>query len=183
MQVLYFVRHGESQDNVNRVWSRDDTPLTGRGKKQARTAGHLLKKQDLQFDLIVSSPLRRAHDTALIIAEELNYPKNEVQLLDMLVELNFGDLIGTSGLSIFEKPFSRLGLEAEPSTEKMAELHLRAEQALLRIRKTGASSVLVVSHGTFGRALRRVINNEPPEHEFDPQKKWRLDNGEVTRFI
>ena len=65
----------------------------------------------------------------------------------------------------------------------MAELHLRANQALLSLRATGASSVLVVSHGTFGRALRRVINNEQPELEFDPQKYWRLDNGEVVRFI
>jgi broad specificity phosphatase PhoE len=168
---------------VDRVWSRQDTPLTAHGKKQASAAGQLLKKQDLQFDLIVSSPLRRAHETALIIAEELNYPSKEIQLLDLLTELDFGDLIGTTGLSIFEKPFSRLGLENEPSTENMIELHQRAERALKSLHATGANSVLVVSHGTFGRALRRVINNEPAEHEFDPGKKWRLDNGEVARFI
>ena len=183
MQVLYYVRHGESQDNVDRVWSRQDTPLTARGKKQARAAGQLFKRQAIQFDLIVSSPLRRAHETALIIAQQLNYPSKEVQLLDLLAELDFGDLIGTSGLLIFDKPFSRLGLENEPSTEKMIELHLRAERALKSLHATGANSVLVVSHGTFGRALRRVINSEPPEHEFDPGEKWRLDNGEVARFI
>ena len=183
MQILYYVRHGESQDNVDRIWSRPHTPLTERGKKQARTAGRLLKKQGLKFDLIVSSPLRRAHDTALIIARELDYPSSEVQLLDLLVELNFGDLIGTSGLTIFDKPFSRPGLEYQPTTEKMSDLHQRAVQALSNLQATGASSVLVVSHGTFGRALRRVINNEPPELEFDPQQKWRLNNGEVARFI
>jgi probable phosphoglycerate mutase len=183
MQILYFVRHGESQDNADRVWSRHDTPLTKRGRKQAAQTGQRLKKQGLQFDLIVSSPLRRAYDTALIIARELDYPSTEVQLLDLLVERNHGDLIGTSGLKILDKPFSRLGLEDVPSAEKMAELHLRANQALLSLRATGASSVLVVSHGTFGRALRRVINNEQPELEFDPQKYWRLDNGEVVRFI
>jgi probable phosphoglycerate mutase len=183
MQVLYFVRHGESQDNLDRVWSRHDTPLTEHGRKQARTAGRLLKKQGIQFDLIVSSPLRRARDTALIIAKELAYPSTKIQLLDLLVERDHGELIGTSGLTISDKPFTRLDLEEVSTAEKMAELHQRAEQALMSLRATGASSVLMISHGTFGRALRRVINNEAPELEFDPKKYWRLDNGEVVRFI
>lgn len=183
MQILYFVRHGESQDNVDRVWSRPDTPLTALGKKQALEAGRKLKKQGVQFDLIISSPLKRAHDTAFIIAHELAYPIENVQFLDLLAELSFGDLIGTSGRSIFDKPFSRRGLENEPTTENMAELHARAEKALLRLKNTGANSVLVVSHGTFGRALRRIINNEPPEYEFDPKKIWRLENGEVARLM
>ncbi len=183
MKYLYYVRHGESQDNIDRVWSRHDTPLTERGRTQAKSAGRLLKKQGLQFDLIITSPFLRAHDTALIIARELNYPKTDVQFLDLLAERDHGNLIGTSGLTIFGKPYTRLGLEDVPSIEKMNDLHLRAKLALERLHATGASTILVVSHGTIGRALRRVINNEPPELEFDPQKYWRLDNGEVVRFI
>jgi broad specificity phosphatase PhoE len=38
LQALYFVRHGESQDNSAYIWSRRDTPLTDKGRAQALEA-------------------------------------------------------------------------------------------------------------------------------------------------
>ena len=158
-------------------------PLTDRGKKQARAAGRKLKNEGVTFDLIVASPMSRAHQTALIVARELDYPAEQVQLLDILIERDNGTLAGTSGISTVERSFTRINIEDMPGVEKIADVQTRAERALQSIHEMGATSVLVISHGTFGRALRRVIDQEPPEFEFDPQKHWRLDNGEVVRFI
>src|SRR5581483_5723923 len=78
MKKLYFIRHGESVSNVER-WhaGRIDTPLTERGRQQAREAGKKAKAQKLHFDLIVSSPLSRALETARIIAKEIGYPEKQ----------------------------------------------------------------------------------------------------------
>lgn len=72
MKVVYFVRHGESRANVEKVFagSRYDVPLTAAGLQQAKATGML---RDKPIDIIVSSPLQRAKQTAKCIAEEIGY--------------------------------------------------------------------------------------------------------------
>src|SRR5919205_724258 len=61
--VVYLVRHGESVGNVNPAARRkDDPPLTDRGRAQATRAAAALARTGL--DLVFSSPLRRARETA-----------------------------------------------------------------------------------------------------------------------
>lgn len=74
---MYFIRHGESEFNaVFAATGRDpgirDAPLTVRGREQARAAGHLLKEAGITR--IVSSPYRRALQTAACVNETLNVP-------------------------------------------------------------------------------------------------------------
>jgi phosphohistidine phosphatase len=70
--ILYFLRHGLA--GVRKEWQGDDAkrPLTKKGIKnmwmQARTIGRL----GLQLDVILTSPLTRAFQTADIVARELN---------------------------------------------------------------------------------------------------------------
>jgi broad specificity phosphatase PhoE len=65
--VLYLVRHGESAGNVNLGLRRsDDPPLTERGRAQAARAAAALA--ELRIEGVCSSPLRRARETAEIIA-------------------------------------------------------------------------------------------------------------------
>jgi broad specificity phosphatase PhoE len=91
MNRVYFVRHGEGQDNVRRQFSykRVDRPLTERGRLQARqTAEYLAGKQ---IDEIFCSPMKRANETAQIIAERLGLP---LTVLEEFREVNVGDLDG-----------------------------------------------------------------------------------------
>lgn len=74
MKKLYFIRHGESKANLANVsGGRTNSPLTEKGIKQAEAAGKSINGSSVQFDLIVSSPMIRAYDTAKAISKHTKY--------------------------------------------------------------------------------------------------------------
>jgi phosphohistidine phosphatase len=77
---LYFLRHGEA-DWPNWKKDDDDRPLTKRGKKEMREVAAFLKRVKARPDLIVTSPLPRASQTAEIAAERLKVKCREDKLL------------------------------------------------------------------------------------------------------
>ncbi|RMF95747.1 MAG: histidine phosphatase family protein, partial [Candidatus Schekmanbacteria bacterium] len=71
MKRIILIRHGESLLNEKKcVQGQLDSHLTERGKKQALTLLSQLK--DINTNFIISSPLKRAKETAEIIADNLN---------------------------------------------------------------------------------------------------------------
>jgi broad specificity phosphatase PhoE len=91
MNRIYFVRHGEGQDNTARQFSykKVDRPLTERGRLQAgQTAEYLA---GLHIDRIFCSPMKRAHETAQVIAQRLG---QGLTILEEFREVNVGDLDG-----------------------------------------------------------------------------------------
>ena len=70
MHTLYFTRHGETVWNVeNKICGMTDSPLTERGRQQARKLGEAVKASGVHIDEILYSPLSRAADTAMAIAK------------------------------------------------------------------------------------------------------------------
>ena len=69
--ILYFLRHGLA--GVREEWQGDDArrPLTKKGSKNLVTQAKTLARLDLQLDVIITSPLTRAFQTADIIAGAL----------------------------------------------------------------------------------------------------------------
>ena len=75
MHTLYFTRHGETVWNVeNKICGMTDSPLTERGRQQARELGEAVKASGVHIDEILYSPLSRAADTAMAIAEATGLP-------------------------------------------------------------------------------------------------------------
>ena len=75
MHKLYFTRHGETVWNVeNKICGMTDSPLTERGRAQARALGQKVKAGGYAIDEILYSPLSRAADTAMAIAEATGLP-------------------------------------------------------------------------------------------------------------
>lgn len=73
---IYLMQHGES-------FPKDKDPersLTPRGDEQMHLSAKALKKMDISFDLIVTSPKKRAQQTASIVADELGYPQGEIKV-------------------------------------------------------------------------------------------------------
>jgi phosphohistidine phosphatase len=68
-EQLWFLRHGEAEPHDAR--RDDERRLTPRGEEQARAAGRALAALELRFQLAVTSPLVRAHDTLRLAAESL----------------------------------------------------------------------------------------------------------------
>ena len=81
MKVVYLVRHAKSSwdeidlDDINR-------PLNDRGKIDAPEMGQRLKKQGIKPDVMISSPAKRARTTAKKIAEEIEYPEDNILIDD-----------------------------------------------------------------------------------------------------
>lgn len=65
---LYLLRHAEAEPYRPEDFSRK---LTGKGEKQAKSVGNFLTDRGIQPDLILTSPVVRARQTAGIVAEEL----------------------------------------------------------------------------------------------------------------
>jgi phosphohistidine phosphatase len=68
---LYVLRHGEAAKNIQSGPSASDLdrPLTISGKKEVEEISYFLKNLNIKFSLIISSPLKRAHQTAFIVSK------------------------------------------------------------------------------------------------------------------
>lgn len=86
---LYFVRHGESEANIQHVISNRESPfgLTERGKGQAKALAENLK--DIPINAIYSSPVLRARETAEIVSQSFQLP---YQITEALREYDCGIL-------------------------------------------------------------------------------------------
>lgn len=168
------MRHGLSEMNKAGLYSgHTDTPLTAEGRDQARHAGKGAK--NLKIDVIVSSPLKRAHHTAKIIAEEIGYPVNSIILDERFVERHHGVLE-------LQPYVAGTPIDGVEGAEQSHDIVSRAEEALAFLNELGHQHILVVSHGGFGRALRHHVD---PEYTYTDisQVKDKLPNAEIIRFI
>ena len=170
MKKLYFVRHGESEMNATGQFAgTTNTPLTKLGRRQAKLAGK--KSKDLKIDLIISSPLSRAHDTAKIIAKEVGYPENKIKINPLLAERSYGSMEGQPYAPGFD-------LDGIADVESTNDLLLRAKEIVDFINRQKVENILVVSHGSIGRAVRHHLLEEFPFHKYR-----RLENAEIVQWI
>lgn len=81
--ILYLLRHAIAMDQSEWRKADSDRPLTKEGAKKMKKAARGIRHLNINIDTIVSSPYRRAHDTALIVAKELKL-KKELKISRML---------------------------------------------------------------------------------------------------
>ncbi len=161
----YFTRHGQSQANVDEIFAGDsESPLTAKGVYDAQAEGRRLAQEGATYDLIISSPLSRAIDTAAILARSIGYLEEDIVIEKLLLERSFGDLAG--------KPWSSVSDETSPAIvemggESIEELSLRVKRGLNKIVELskGKVSVLVVGHGTWYQMAEALIEGRD-EHTF-----------------
>ncbi|HPG37214.1 MAG TPA: histidine phosphatase family protein [Candidatus Saccharibacteria bacterium] len=171
MKHLYFVRHGLSEMNKQGIFSsRSDTPLAPEGREQARQAGQQLK--DKKIDLIVASPLQRAHDTAKIIAQELGIDESQIILNDLFVERDFGSMEGTA-----YSPTAKI--DGAPGAEHSDSVIARATKGFTWLQARPETTILLVSHGAIGRALRHVVDPDSKPY----QQQTRFENAAPEQLL
>ena len=69
---LYLLRHGEAEDHGDSRYPDDAArPLTPKGIRRTKLLAHSLRQWEVEFDVILSSPLVRARETAEIVARGL----------------------------------------------------------------------------------------------------------------
>jgi len=93
MTEIYLLRHAETDANKNYiVQGRMDNPINETGIKQAIDTGKYLKQLNIDFDLVISSPLKRAYKTATLINHGM--VRSRPIIIDRnLIERNFGDYV------------------------------------------------------------------------------------------
>jgi uncharacterized phosphatase len=170
MKHLYFVRHGLSVMNKKGVFSgRTETPLTPEGEAECHQAGKQLC--DVKIDLIVASPIRRAYDSARIIAEELGIDPDNIVVNELFIERSFGPLEGT--------PYTtKADLDGTAGVEHSTKLLQRVAEGLEFLQSLDADTILVVSHGAVGRALRSLVQPDVPF-----RASQAFSNGEVVQLL
>ncbi len=160
MGKLFIVRHGQDEDNANGILNgRRNQPLTALGREQAKTVAE--KLHSYKIDIIYSSPLKRAFETAQIIGAKLKM--NDILIHEHLIEREFGILSGKPILDIplFAKKILKTDrvnyfLEAQ-GAEKFPDLYKRAQKILYEIKEKHINeNVLVVAHGDIGKMMRAV---------------------------
>jgi broad specificity phosphatase PhoE len=151
MTTFFFVRHGESEANLARIFSgRRDSPLTERGRAQAITVADAL--EDVLFDRIIATPLSRSLDTALVIARRRKMP---VDVVRDLVEIDVGERTGATFDEVAGLPeWKDDGFISWPKGESLEQVLARSLRALRAIHHDSpGDTVLVIAHGGVTRIL------------------------------
>jgi valyl-tRNA synthetase len=173
----FLVRHGQTDWNKEeRSQGQPGAPLNETGRAQARATGEMLKGE--KIDLIISSDLSRAHETAEIIGK-VNGVK-EIILDEALRERHFGE---GEGMIIEERNAKYGDLfhsydQSFPGGETFEEVERRAVAALHAHRKNYLhKNVVIVAHGGTIRALQKHLRNIAVADFFNEIRG--LDNAEA----
>lgn len=152
---LYLLRHGETDWNrTGRLQGHTDIPLNQTGKMQIRQAAKELANMGVDIELILSSPLKRAFESAEIAADELSY-KEDILVESLLIERHFGK---GEGLTLDERN-ERYPDFLFPEMESFEDLIARAHTVFDKIVTDykDRQNILVVAHGAILSAMVTAI--------------------------
>lgn len=165
MTDFLLVRHGQTDWNrVRRIQGQSDIQLNAAGLAQAEAFALSLSEQ--HYDLLISSDLQRAVQTARVISARLSLP---VRCDQRLREVNHGDWEGmliSDVLQQFGKEYAAFRTEPEHSRAPGGEsLNEAVRRITAVIEETAAKypsgRILVVSHGLILALLRCKTNGLP----------------------
>lgn len=185
MTVLILVRHGETDWNrERRIQGSTDIPLNDTGREQARAVGARLRDTlaETAEVSIASSDLRRASETAELIAAQLGIagPRQYAELR----ERNYGDAEGV-GVEEFHARWGEWAVADVPNAEPWPVVRERALRGIRRAIRDArartaprADPLIVVAHGAL---IREVIRHATGD--VFPHRGVRLDNGSAHTFL
>jgi probable phosphoglycerate mutase len=153
---LVLVRHGATEwSRSGQHTGRTDIPLLPEGEGQAASAGAYLRSAGWDFDLVLTSPLRRAADTCRLTGFVGETEPD-------LVEWDYGEYEGiASGQIRDERPEWSLWEQGVPEGERAADVGRRVDRVIERTRRQGGDS-LCVAHGHVLRVLTARWLGLPP---------------------
>jgi probable phosphoglycerate mutase len=174
MTLLYLVRHGETDWNrQRRIQGSTDIPLNDTGRMQAARTGRLLASRS--WDGVVSSPLSRALETGVIVADAVGLDEADIEIDGALVERQYG---AAEGLDDSELLRLYPGDSPVPGRESRDEVAARVLPALLSLADRYPGARLIIT--THGGVIRSVLNAVAPETRH--HRGIPITNGSVHSF-
>jgi probable phosphoglycerate mutase len=178
--TLVLLRHGATAHSVDKRfsgWGGDDPPLSDDGRRQAELAAEVLARNG-RVDAVVCSPLRRARQTAQLVADRLGLPLREDEGWR---ECAFGEWDGLTMGDVRERWADELAAwqtstsVAPPGGESFDDVERRVRVARDRLlARAPRQRVLVVTHVTPIKQLVRLALGA------GPQTLWRLDSSTAS---
>lgn len=170
--MIYVVRHGESEWNkIGRIAGRIDVSLDEKGIEQAKATAQKFK--NINFDVVISSPLKRTLQTAKILTSK------PVQIDDRIIERDNGILEGMFKSEIpidvdFNSDSANYGIE------NITDFRHRIYDFWSDIlKKYAGKNVLVVTHAGITIYTRCFFEGEPQDNDYEALK---LQNCEILTF-
>ena len=167
MTVLYLARHGETVDNANQILQgRTQGMLNEKGQEQAE---NLAKSLDgIQIDAVIASDLKRAVDTAEVIAKRRSLPLITTPLLR---ERDWGSFTGRFIPDLKD-------VQWPDDVESMDAMMERARLFMDWLRRDySQKTVVAVGHGIINKVIQAVYHNTRTN------KIPRMTNAEVRKLI
>ena len=163
--ILYVMRHGETDYNLRAlIQGQNDSMLTENGIALTVITAKALR--DVKFDRVISSPLKRARDTAEIMLRENLVSRASIETDDRLKEFSFGEWEGRSCVpgpetealnDFYYRPREFRGL---PGGESTAEVVARTRDFLLETvndPQNDGKTLLITTHGGAMRSLLQEV--------------------------
>ncbi|MDC0625497.1 2,3-diphosphoglycerate-dependent phosphoglycerate mutase [Alphaproteobacteria bacterium] len=180
MNKLILLRHGQSQWNLeNRFTGWKNVPLTEKGEAEAKKAGELIKKHNINIDRVFSSVLERANRTAEIAikkAELNNLLENNKIIMtcsEKLNERDYGDLVGLNKQETADKfgknqvhIWRRSYDTPPPNGESLKDVVERVSPYFKENIKPlidKSENILIAAHGNSLRAMMIELGMYKPE--------------------
>jgi len=169
-------RHGEAMDDLyNQYGGWADPELSPSGINKAFLVAQNLKRKKENFEIIFTSPLKRARQKAEIISREINV---DVRVLQYLKERNTYGLLCGINKDVAKKKFPDLVADYESGkyvlgSERDEDFNARIPMIFEYIHKSGFSRVCCVTHGKMMTAIIKNILKMNPDN---------LDEGCMLRM-
>lgn len=150
---LYVIRHGRTSWNEKGLMQgRVNIKLSETGKKEAKDIREKLK--DINFDICISSPLKRTLETASIVTDN----KYKIITDELLIERNLGEFEGKKYAEYEKLKFWDYKLNNDSyGVEPVKDILKRTSSFLNNLKEKNYKTVLIVSHAATIRAINYNI--------------------------
>ncbi|MBQ9765419.1 MAG: histidine phosphatase family protein [Lachnospiraceae bacterium] len=178
---FYLIRHGRTDWNdLNHIQGKSDIPLNDTGIAQAKELADIIKADKLPIKHIYSSPLKRATQTADILAAKLGLTYH---ILDDLREVDLGLWEGHTWAEIAEQypgNYNEWRINRRYTKvhggESYDDMFIRSLKALKELAATHSDDVAIVTHSAVIMALLCYFDNAP----FELMKNYKVHNASIT---
>ena len=182
MKNILLIRHGQSEWNkLNLFTGFKNIELSEQGIEEANKAGQNFKNLDIKFNVVFTSELKRAQETAKIILQNLDqwdFLNNKGKIISNinLNERDYGDLTGLNKKETAEKfgeeqvhKWRRGYSDQPPNGESLEDVVRRVTKYFEEVIKPAIQSnendnILIAAHGNSLRALLIVMNIYEPHN-------------------
>lgn len=156
--IICLIRHGQTDWNkAHLIQGRLDQPLNDTGRMQLEQTAKRLSTYPIQWDILLSSPLSRAYESAQIIQRTLQIDSPIIKR-EQLIEREFGS---AEGLEINPAVYQKILVDEYAGMEDTPTIQARAKKEILEIASFyEGKHILIVTHSHFIKALFTALDSK-----------------------